>query len=87
MGSDRVRDVIDLQLIMRTGIEIAEILPVCEQLFRYRRCQTWLPVVVKGKGWDMLYDSLRGKLPVLQTADEAIAWVNDLIAAICSSGS
>ena len=87
MGSDRVRDVIDLQLIMRTGIEIAEILPVCEQLFRYRRCQTWPPVVVKGKGWDMLYDSLRGKLPVLQTADEAIAWVNDLIATICSSST
>ena len=87
MESDRVRDVIDLQLIMRRGIEIAEILPVCEQLFRYRRCQTWPPVVVKGKGWDMLYDSLRGRLPVLQTADEAIAWVNDLIATICSSST
>ena len=87
MGSDRVRDVIDLQLIMRTEVGIAEIRPVCEQLFRYRRCQTWPPVVVKGKGWDMLYDSLRGKLPVLQTADEAIAWVNDLIAAISSSST
>ena len=87
MGSDRVRDVIDLQLIMRTEVGIAEIRPVCEQLFRYRRCQTWPPVVVKGKGWDMLYDSLRGKLPVLQTADEAIAWVNDLIATICSSST
>ena len=87
MGSDRVQDVIDLQLIMRTGIEVAEIRPVCEQLFRYRRCQAWPPVVVKGKDWDMLYDSLRGKLPVLQTADEAIAWVNDLIAAICASGT
>ena len=87
MGSDWVRDEIDLQLIMRTGIGIAEIRPVCEQLFRYRRCQIWPPVVVKGKGWDMLYDSLRGKLPVLQTADEAIAWVNVLIATICSSST
>ena len=87
IGSDRVRDVIDLQLIMRTGIGIAEIRPACERLFTYRRCQTWPPVVVKGNGWDMLYDSLRGNLPVLQTMDEAIAWVNDLIAAICSAGA
>ena len=77
--SDRVRDIIDLQLIMRTGIGLETIRPVCENLFAYRKCQAWPPVVVKGVGWDKLYDSLRGNLPVLSTVEDAIVWVNELI--------
>jgi len=84
-GSDRIRDLIDLQLIMRTRIGLASIRPVCEQLFAYRKCQAWPPVVTKGTGWDVLYDSLRGKLPVLPAVDDAIVWVNDLIVKIDST--
>ena len=86
IGSDRVRDVIDLQLIMRTKINLATIRPVCEKLFAYRKCQAWPPVVAKGNGWETLYETLRGNLPVLQTIDEALVWVNDLISDISSAG-
>ena len=44
-----------------------------------RKMQPWPPTIVKGAGWDSLYDAQRGTLPVLPTADEAVVWVNDLI--------
>lgn len=81
-GSDRVRDVIDLQLIMKSEIDLAETREVCEQLFVYRKCQPWPPRVDKGEGWNSLYENAKGTLPVLQTVDEAIIWSNELIAKI-----
>ena len=81
-GSDRVRDAIDLQLMARSDVGLAALRDVCERLFGYRKCQPWPPHVVKGDGWDGLYAASRGNLPVLQTADEAVAWVNDYVAQI-----
>lgn len=81
-GSDRVRDVIDLQLIVNSGIDLATVKPICEQLFAYRKCQPWPPKVEPGDGWDRLYASIKGGLPVLPTVDDAIIWANDLIAKI-----
>lgn len=78
-GSDRVRDVIDLQLIMKSDIDLKETREICKQLFAYRKCQAWPPLVVKGEGWDSLYNHAKGMLSVLATVDEAVVWVNDLI--------
>lgn len=80
--SDRVRDVIDLQLIARAGIDLSAVRPICEQLFAYRKCQPWPPKVEKGKDWDSLYNAARGALPVCPTVDEAIDWANDFITKI-----
>ena len=81
-GSDRVRDVIDLQLMARTNLDRASVRAVCEKLFAYRKCQPWPPHVEKGETWDLLYQTARGALPVLPTVDEAIVWVNAFIAAL-----
>jgi len=81
-GSDRVRDVIDLQLMAKTDLDLAALRVVCKKLFVYRRCQPWPPHVEKGENWETLYQSARGTLPVLSTVDEAILWANQFIAAI-----
>ena len=44
--------------------------------------QGWAPVISKGDGWEMLYESQISGLDVLQETDEAIAWTNDLIRTI-----
>lgn len=79
-NSKRVHDLIDLQLIMTSAqIDIILVSQLCRRLFRYRRCQTWPPHVVKGESWDEAYENQKGDLPVLPMVDEAITWVNDLI--------
>lgn len=80
-GNDRARDLIDLQLIMSLFvIDMEATADVCRRLFKYRRRQPWPPQISKGTSWDALYTEQRGSLPVLPTADEAVAWANALIA-------
>ena len=80
-GNDRARDLIDLQLIMSLFvIDMVATADVCRRLFKYRRRQPWPPQISKGTSWDALYTEQRGSLPVLPTADEAVAWANALIA-------
>lgn len=82
-GSDRVRDLVDLQLISAAfQVDMERTADVCRRLFKYRRRQSWPPVVTKGENWGSLYDEQRGTLSVLPTVDEAVVWVNDLIAEI-----
>lgn len=82
-GGDRVRDLADLQLIMKGDkLDMVQIREICERLFKCRKRQTWPPKVEKGGGWGRLYEALRGDLDIMSTADEAIAWANDLIARI-----
>ena len=79
-GSDRARDLIDLQLIMTNdSVDLAEVHNICERLFKYRKCQSWPPSIVKGERWDGLYNAQKGTLNVLPTCDEAVVWANELI--------
>ena len=79
-GSNRVRDLIDLQVIFaHDDVSLRVLRETCERLFRYRQCQPWPPLIVKGKGWDELYAAQRGSLPVALTVDKAIAWTNALV--------
>lgn len=81
--SRRAHDLIDLQLIVgATEVNLAETRIACERLFRYRKCQAWPPKVVKVNGWDEIYATQKGNLPVSPTVDDAIVWTNDLIAKI-----
>ena len=79
-GSNLARDLIDLQLLLAGAkVDLRVTASVCSRLFAYRKMQPWPPTIVKGAGWDSLYDAQRGTLSVLPTADEAVVWVNDLI--------
>ena len=55
---------------------------ICQQIFRGKRCPRWPPTIKKGEKWDSIYDEAKLDLPVLATVDEAVAWVNDLVAKI-----
>lgn len=85
-GSSRARDLIDLQLIVaHEKVDWIRTADICRRLFAYRKMQPWPSEVVQGPGWGALYQAQRGDLPVLPTVEEAIAWVNDLIARIAAS--
>lgn len=85
-GSDRAHDLIDLQISVSEGvIDYPKAKSVCMRLFEYRQQQQWPPSIVKGDGWEGLYDEQRENLDILPTVDEAIVWANDLIARIDNS--
>lgn len=78
--SRRAHDLIDLQLIINEShINLKEVREACERLFKYRKCQTWPPKVIKSEGWKEIYINQKLNLPVLDSIDEAIVWANDLI--------
>lgn len=86
VGSDRVRDLIDLQLILsKESLDMKTIRGLCERLFKYRKCQAWPPTIVKGAQWDTLYAAQKGTLEVLSTCDAAIEWANKLIKQIATA--
>lgn len=86
-GSSRARDLIDLQLLLAGArVNLNATASVCSRLFAYRKMQPWPPTIAKGDGWDSLYDAQRGTLSVLPTADEAVAWVNELIGRLSQRG-
>lgn len=79
-GSSRVRDLIDLQLIVDSeDIDYGATAAICRRLFKYRRMHTWPPRVVKSDDWDGIYANQRGNLPVVASCDQAVAFVNKLI--------
>ena len=82
-GSDRAHDLVDLQLILqREDIYLPRVKKICQLIFRGKRCPPWPPSIKKGEKWDSIYDEAKLDLPVLSTVDEAIRWVNDLVAKI-----
>lgn len=85
-GGDRVRDLVDLQIIARDPrLDLVRTRRVCRRLFAYRKRQPWPPEVVAGEGWDGLYAAQAEGLDVLPDIDGAVAWANGLIARIDSA--
>lgn len=84
-GSQRAHDLIDLQIIVQNEtIDYAAANEACVRLFRSRRMQSWPPEISVGDGWSELYDAQRFELPVMQTVEEAVSWVNELVQRINS---
>lgn len=85
-GSARAHDLIDLQLIdtARTD-DYGDVKDVCKRLFAYRKMQAWPPLVVSGPEWESLYAAQLPDGDLLPTAEEAVKWVNELIARIDAS--
>lgn len=82
----RAHDLIDLQ-VMAAGerIDLRRTRETCERLFVYRDQQPWPPTVVAGDTWSEAYEVQRRGLDVLESAEDAVAWANELIAQIASA--
>ena len=79
-GSERARDLVDLQLLDRgEELDLAQVASTCRRLFEYRRQQEWPPTIVSGNQWDTLYTEAADGLDLLAGLDEAIAWANEFI--------
>ena len=86
-GGDRVRDLIDLQLIVgRSELALDEVRRACVRLFSYRRAQEWPPTVACQEGWGRAYAEQASGLPVRGSVEEAVEWANELIDAIDGAG-
>lgn len=84
-GGDRVRDLVDLQLIV-SGLDLVAVRRVCVRLFAYRKKQEWPPVVTAREGWDGLYAAQAMGLPVISELDGAVVWANKLVSSIDAAG-
>jgi hypothetical protein len=84
--SDRAHDLVDLQLMAANeDVDYAKTKEACQRLFASRKLQVWPPTVVRGDNWGELYESQLSDLDVLQSVDEAVEWVNELVAAIAAA--
>ncbi|MEX0426063.1 nucleotidyl transferase AbiEii/AbiGii toxin family protein [Nocardioides sp. DS6] len=85
-GSERVRDLVDLQLLERgEDLDLRQIRATCERLFEYRRQQAWPPVIAGGAGWATLYQAATEDVDVVGDIDAALDWVNGFVKRIASA--
>ena len=86
LNGQRVQDLVDLQLMVANEpVDFRRVRQICTRLFANRKIQTWPPKVVKGDGWDSLYDAARLGIAGIRPIDEAIEWANGFIAKIDSA--
>lgn len=79
-GSERARDLVDLQLLeRREDLDLATVVATCARLFRYRQQHEWPPTSGLGATWDTLYLEAAEGLEVRPTVENAVRWVNDSI--------
>lgn len=87
LGSERVRDLVDLQLLDRgEDLDLHQVNATCGRLFEYRRQQAWPPAIVTGDGWATLYEAAVEGIDVLPHVDAAVAWANELVERIATVG-
>jgi hypothetical protein len=85
-GSDRARDLVDLQLLdAGEELDLGTVAATCERLFSYRQQQQWPPTLTVGEGWDELYMAAADGLDVLASAAEAVVWVNEFVKRIADA--
>lgn len=86
-GSERARDLVDLQLLDQgEQLDLVQVAATCQRLFDYRQQQPWPPTLVAGEHWDTLYAEAADGLDVLPTVEEAVLWAADFIARIVAAG-
>lgn len=85
-GSDRARDLVDLQLLdAGEELDLGTVAVTCERLFSYRQQQQWPPTLTLGEGWDDLYVVAAEGLDVLASVGEAVVWVNEFVKRIANA--
>lgn len=87
LGSDRARDLVDLQLVDQgEELDLIQVKATCLRLFEYRRQQAWPPTIVRGDEWATLYEAAAESIDVIPNVEAAIAWVNEFVQRIALSG-
>lgn len=85
-GSERARDLADLQLLDQGEMLDVEIVAAtCLRVFNYRRQQAWPPVIVIGENWGTLYAEAIEGVDVLPTVELAVTWANNLVRRIADA--
>lgn len=85
-GSDRVRDVVDLQLLDQgEALDLVQVKDTCVRLFDYRRRQTWPPTISTGADWATSYQAAIEDVDAIEDLDAAVAWVNGFIRRIADA--
>lgn len=86
VGSERVRDLVDLQLLDDgEDLDLALVAATCVRLFDYRRQQVWPPVIAANDQWSTLYIEAAEGLDVIPTVEEAVDWANEFIRRIATA--
>ncbi len=85
-GSERVRDLVDLQLLEKgEHLDLTQIKVTCLRLFAYRRRHAWPPIVEVDAEWGDLYEAAIEGVDVLPDIEAAVARVNELIGRIADA--
>lgn len=81
--SDRVRDLVDLQLLTAEGrLDKVAARSVAVRLFRFRARHPWPPVLTPTPRWESLYAAASEDLPVVPELRTAVEWCRTLVADI-----
>jgi len=87
-GSERARDLVDLQLVDGAeNLDLELVAATCVRLFEYRRQQAWPPSIVARQDWGSLYVEAADGLDVLPSLGEAMAWADVFVRRIAAAGS
>lgn len=79
-GSERARDLVDLQLlVMGEDLDLEQVKATCVRLFAYRRRQEWPPPIEAGADWPTLYEAAAEDVDVLADVQAAVDWANAFI--------
>lgn len=79
--NERAHDLVDLQLLDQDEtIDVAAVGATAARLFAARHSHAWPPTVVAYERWDTIYADAADGLDVIANVEDAIVWVNGLIA-------
>lgn len=79
-GSERVRDLVDLQLLEQGEVlDLGQVHATCLRLFDYRRGHAWPPTIEVDAEWGDLYQAAIEGVDVLPDVEAAVAWVSVLV--------
>jgi len=86
VDGERAHDLVDIQLLMGVGtVNIPLLRGLCERTFRYRGKHKWPPVAVVGPTWPTLYSDAAEGVAVIESVEDAVVWVNELISEISAA--
>lgn len=90
-GYVRAHDLVDLQLLWLARPDLNVLRQMCERTFAFRNQQLWPPLPLRPMdGWSLAYADARdetlvdGMTPILETLDEARAWLEGTLRQIYS---
>lgn len=75
--------------MLHSRLDLVDVRSKCVRLFDYRRKQSWSPIIVKGEGWERIYEMALGTIvdrtALCPTVDEVVEIVNELVKRLMSA--